>query len=216
MKTLSEIIYGLNPLKLVGDANVVVSGVQSDSRKVEAGFLFVATCGTTVDGHDFISDTLSRGAAAVVCERLPEVLADGVTYVLVEDSNEALGRVASAWFGCPSKSLKLVGVTGTNGKTTTKELIREVLSVKYKVTATEGNLNNSIGVPLTLLKINSEISCHDVRMVPGVTHTNLIFDIVKPFSCTESDDELKNRIMKAILERTKNVYCVITVDTPFL
>ena len=53
-------------------------------------------------------------------------------------------------------------------------------------------------------------------MVPGVTHTNLIFDIVKPFSCTESDDELKNRIMKAILERTKNVYCVITVDTPFL
>lgn len=67
-----------------------------------------------------------------------------------------------------------------------------------------------------LLKINSEISCHDVRMVPGVTHTNLIFDIVKPFSCTESDDELKNRIMKAILERTKNVYCVITVDMPFV
>lgn len=126
MKTLSEIIYGLNPLKLVGDANVVVSGVQSDSRKVEAGFLFVATCGTTVDGHDFISDTLSRGAAAVVCERMPEVLADGVTYVLVEDSNEALGRVASAWFGCPSKSLKLVGVTGTNGKTTIATLLYQM------------------------------------------------------------------------------------------
>ena len=67
-----------------------------------------------------------------------------------------------------------------------------------------------------LLKINSEISCHDVRMVPGVTHTNLIFDIVNPFSYTESDDELKNRIMKAIFERTKNVYCVITVDMPFV
>ena len=67
-----------------------------------------------------------------------------------------------------------------------------------------------------LLKINSKISCHDVRMVPGVTHTNLIFDIVNPFSYTESDDELKNRIMKAIFERTKNVYCVITVDMPFV
>lgn len=67
-----------------------------------------------------------------------------------------------------------------------------------------------------LIKINSEMTCHDVRMVPGVTHTNLIFDIVKPFSCTESDEELKNRIMKAMLERTENVYCVITVDVPFV
>ena len=152
MKTLSEIIYGLNPLKLVGDANVVVSGVQSDSRKVEAGFLFVATCGTTVDGHDFISDTLSRGAAAVVCERMPEVLADGVTYVLVEDSNEALGRVASAWFGCPSKSLKLVGVTGTNGKTTIATLLYQMFmrfGHKCGLLSTVCNYVGEVAVPST-------------------------------------------------------------------
>lgn len=239
MKTLSEIIYGLNPLKLVGDANVVVSGVQSDSRKVEAGFLFVATCGTTVDGHDFISDTLSRGAAAVVCERLPEVLADGVTYVLVEDSNEALGRVASAWFGCPSKSLKLVGVTGTNGKTTIATLLYQMFmrfGHKCGLLSTVCNYVGAAAVPSTHttpdpISLNSllarmveegceyafmEVSSHSVAQrriagleFDGAVFTNITRDHLDYHKTFENYRDTKKRFFD---ELPKGAFALTNVD----
>lgn len=123
MNGLVDILATVDVLETIGNADIEVSSLQFDSRKVEKGSLFVATCGTQVDGHTFIGSAIEKGAVAIVCEKMPESLAPGVVYVRVADSNEALGRMASAWFDYPSASLKLVGVTGTNGKTTIATLL---------------------------------------------------------------------------------------------
>ena len=123
MNGLVDILATVDVLETVGNADIEVSSLQFDSRKVERGSLFVATRGTQVDGHTFIDPSIEKGAVAIVCEKLPDVRKEGVVYVRVADSNEALGRMASAWFDYPSSSLKLVGVTGTNGKTTIATLL---------------------------------------------------------------------------------------------
>lgn len=123
MNGLVDILATVDVLETIGNADIEVSSLQFDSRKVEKGSLFVATCGTQVDGHTFIGSAIEKGAVVIVCEKMPESLAPGVVYVRVADSNEALGRMASAWFDYPSASLKLVGVTGTNGKTTIATLL---------------------------------------------------------------------------------------------
>lgn len=123
MNGLIDILATVDVLETVGNPDVEVSSLQFDSRKVEAGSLFVATCGTQVDGHSFIGTAIEKGAVAIVCEKLPDVICPDVAYVRVADSNEALGRMASAWFDYPSSSLRLVGVTGTNGKTTIATLL---------------------------------------------------------------------------------------------
>src|SRR5690606_24772825 len=105
-----------------------VKGIAFDSRKVEAGFAFVAVRGTLTDGHDFIEKAIDSGATAIVCERLPESISEGVTYVTVRNSGNALGIMASNFYGNPSANLKLVGVTGTNGKTTTVTLLYQLFS----------------------------------------------------------------------------------------
>lgn len=126
MKILKEILRKLSILQTIGSTDVEVSGVASDSRKVERGNLFVATVGTKVDGHDFIPSVIEKGASVIVCEKLPAEFSDGVTYLRVADANEALGCLASAWYGNPSSRLRLVGVTGTNGKTTTATLLYQL------------------------------------------------------------------------------------------
>lgn len=123
MNGLVDILATVDVLETVGNVDIEVSSLQFDSRKVEQGSLFVATRGTQVDGHTFIDPSIEKGAVAIVCETLPDVRKEGVAYVRVADSNEALGRMASAWFDYPSSSLKLVGVTGTNGKTTIATLL---------------------------------------------------------------------------------------------
>ena len=105
-----------------------VKGLTFDSRKVLPGFLFVAVSGTVSDGHDFIAKAIDAGAGAVVCERLPESVDDRITYVTVKNSADALGVMASNFNGNPSAQLKLVGVTGTNGKTTTVTLLYQLFS----------------------------------------------------------------------------------------
>ena len=122
---LSELLIGFRVLQVVGNPEVEVQGIASDSRRVEKGSVFVAQVGTSVDGHSFIAQCVAQGAAAIVLEKqeyMPESSND-VVYVLVESSDEALGKMAHAWYGYPSKKLKLVGVTGTNGKTTTATLL---------------------------------------------------------------------------------------------
>jgi UDP-N-acetylmuramoyl-L-alanyl-D-glutamate--2,6-diaminopimelate ligase len=111
---------------LVGAEEIVVSGVESDSRSVKEGNLFVAVRGTSVDGHAFIEKAIGQGAVAVVCEEIPPGLENKCTFILVKDSADALGRLAAAWNDFPSSKLKLVGVTGTNGKTTTATLLYEL------------------------------------------------------------------------------------------
>ena len=119
---LKDIIKGIDT-EVHGAMTVDVKDIQFDSRKVGAGTLFVAQRGTKVDGHSYIAGAVEKGAVAVVCEELPEKLTDGITYVKVKDSSVALGMMAANWYGHPSEQLKLVGITGTNGKTTTVTLL---------------------------------------------------------------------------------------------
>jgi UDP-N-acetylmuramoyl-L-alanyl-D-glutamate--2,6-diaminopimelate ligase len=120
---LSDLLKNIKPISIKGDAEAEITGVDIDSRRVGQGHLFVAMKGTQVDGHKFIPKAIELGAAAVLCEDLPEALADGVTYVQVASTEEAVGPVATLFYGNPSKKLKLVGVTGTNGKTTIATLL---------------------------------------------------------------------------------------------
>lgn len=130
---LSRLLEDIKPLEVIGDTDKNIIGVHSDSRKVEKDTLFVAVRGVTTDGHKYIPVVASTHVGAIVCEELPTSLEKGITYIKVADSAEALGLLASAWYGHPSTKLKLVGVTGTNGKTTTATLLYEMAKLEgYK------------------------------------------------------------------------------------
>ena len=120
---LQELLKNTKPLAIVGDVDVDITGVNIDSRKVKSGHLFVAMKGTQVDGHQFIPKAIELGAKAVLCQDMPEAKAEGVTYVQVADTEDAAGKVATLFHGDPSRHLTLVGVTGTNGKTTIATLL---------------------------------------------------------------------------------------------
>ena len=120
---LIELLKTVKVLNTVGDTGVEITGVNIDSRRIEAGHLFVAIPGTQTDGHKFIPKAIELGAAAILCEHLPEEQVEGVTYVVVESTESVVGIVATHFFGDPSRKLKLVGVTGTNGKTTIATLL---------------------------------------------------------------------------------------------
>ena len=123
MKILSELLQTIKPVSIIGSTDKEITGVNIDSRRIEAGHLFVAMKGTQVDGHRFIPKAIESGAAAILCEDLPEEKDGNVTYIRVESTEDAVGKVATLFYNCPSKSLKLVGVTGTNGKTTIATLL---------------------------------------------------------------------------------------------
>lgn len=120
---LKELLVNVKPLRIEGNADIDITGVNIDSRRVKNGNLFVAIKGTQVDGHAFIAKATDLGATAILCEILPEALKEGVTYVVVESTESAIGPVATLFYGDPSRKLKLVGVTGTNGKTTIATLL---------------------------------------------------------------------------------------------
>ncbi len=129
-----------------------VSGVVLDSRQIEEGYLFIATKGENVDGHSFIGQVFAKGAAGVVCEKEPDEGAG--TFILVENSFQALKDIAG--FYRENLTLPVIGITGSVGKTSTKEFVASVLETKYNVLKTAGNFNNEIGLPLTVLKIREE------------------------------------------------------------
>lgn len=120
---LSELLKYVKPLCIIGDEQIDITGVNIDSRKIEKGHLFVAMKGTQTDGHKFIPKALELGASAILCEDLPEEKNEGTTYIQVSSTESAVGPVATVFFGEPSQRLKLVGVTGTNGKTTIATLL---------------------------------------------------------------------------------------------
>ncbi|MBD9134582.1 MAG: UDP-N-acetylmuramoyl-L-alanyl-D-glutamate--2,6-diaminopimelate ligase [Alistipes indistinctus] len=154
MRMLDELLQGVEVRSLVGDGTVAVGRLEFDSRKVVPGTLFFATRGTQTDGHAYIPAAVAAGAAAVVCEELPAERPAGVTFVQVPDSTVALGQVASAFYGHPSRRLKLVGVTGTNGKTTTATLLYRMFR----------RLGYKAGL------ISTVVYCVDDREIPS-THT---------------------------------------------
>lgn len=131
---LSKLLTNVKPIACKGDVDIEIKGVNIDSRKIENGHLFIAMKGTQVDGHKFISKAIELGAVAILLEDMPEVLDDKVTYIQVASTEEDAGKVATTFYGDPSHKLKLVGVTGTNGKTTIATLLyRMFREFGYKV-----------------------------------------------------------------------------------
>ncbi|WP_394975195.1 UDP-N-acetylmuramoyl-L-alanyl-D-glutamate--2,6-diaminopimelate ligase [uncultured Croceitalea sp.] len=134
MKLLKDILYGVGLTAVNGDTNVMINHLYFDSRKVEMDDVFVAIKGLITDGHKYIQTAINQGAKAIVCEQLPELIVNGVTYVEVDSGNKALAIMASNFYDNPSKNLKLVGVTGTNGKTTVSSLLYSLFKkAGYKV-----------------------------------------------------------------------------------
>jgi len=128
MAILQDILYKVGIEAIYGNTSVAISDVQLDSRKITDASLFVAIRGAITDGHNYIEKATGLGAIAIVCEELPSVLQENVTYVLVKNSHEALGYIAHNFYGEPSKYVKLVGVTGTNGKTTVATLLYDLFT----------------------------------------------------------------------------------------
>ena len=149
---LTELLQPSDMQETAGNSGIEITGFHSDSRKIESGFLFVAVPGTQSDGHSYIGKAVENGAKAIVCQVFPETLSDGITYIRVRNSAEALGQIASVWNGDPSKHLTLVGVTGTNGKTTTATLLYRLFqSLGYKtgLLSTVCNYINEKELPAT-------------------------------------------------------------------
>ncbi|MCD7738303.1 MAG: UDP-N-acetylmuramoyl-tripeptide--D-alanyl-D-alanine ligase [Lachnospiraceae bacterium] len=151
-----------------GKEELEITGAELDSRKVEPGCLFFATRGERADGHDFIPQAAEKGAALVICEKTPGVdIPDiSIPWIQVEDSFLALKQVAA--FYRRQLSIPVVGVTGSVGKTSTKEIIAAALSGRYRVLKTAGNFNNEVGLPLTILRIRDEHEAAVVEM--GINH----------------------------------------------
>ncbi|TXE18887.1 UDP-N-acetylmuramoyl-L-alanyl-D-glutamate--2,6-diaminopimelate ligase [Psychroserpens burtonensis] len=134
MTQLKDILYKVTINTVVGSTSIAVNSLHFDSRQVSKGDIFIAIKGTHVDGHQFIDAVIEHGAIAIVCETLPDNLIQGVTYIGVENTHEALAFMASNIFGNPSENLRLVGVTGTNGKTTIATLLYQLFKkAGYKV-----------------------------------------------------------------------------------
>jgi len=128
MKKLSEILANVNILKTIGSMNEIVSGIQIDSREVEMGNAFIAVKGISTDGHQYISTAIGNGANSIICQKLPENLIDGINYVQISNTEESLSIIASNYYNNPIEKLKIIGVTGTNGKTTIASLLYELFN----------------------------------------------------------------------------------------
>ena len=145
MKKLLDILKDLKINETIGSINREISSVCFDSRTVKKNSLFVATIGTQVDGHQYIKAAIELGAAAIICEILPKDIEKEVCYLKVKDSQSALGKVASLWYNEPSKKLKLIGVTGTNGKTTIATLLNQLFTNLGYFTGLISTIENKIG-----------------------------------------------------------------------
>lgn len=168
IRNLKELLSELDVKEIIGDTDKTITSLETDSRKVEKDGLFVAVKGVTTDGHKYIPVVASAHVGAVVCESMPSALEKGVTYIKVTDSAKAAGILASAWYGHPSRHLTLVGVTGTNGKTTTATLLYEMAKLEGYKAGLLSTVCNYIGDkkvasthttpdPLTLNKLLAEM-----------------------------------------------------------
>lgn len=169
-KILCDIIADISATKIIGDNTTVISHLTLDSREVSRGSLFFAVKGESVDGHSFIAKAVEAGASAVVCEALPEQPLDGVTYILVDDSAEAVGMVSSAFYGYPSRELSLVGVTGTNGKTTTATLLYDL----FKMNGTKCGLISTV-----IYRIGEESMPSTHTTPDGITINRMLSQMVE-------------------------------------
>ncbi len=171
---LKELLLDIKVLASVGNQELEISGIEFDSRKVAPGYLFVGTRGTAVDGHDFIAAAIEKGAVAVVCEQMPELTVDEVTYVQVANSADALGLLAAAWYGYPSSKLTLVGVTGTNGKTTIATLLYNLFR----------ELGNKTGLLSTVCNYVDDLEVEATHTTPDALSLNALLHQMVEAGCT--------------------------------
>lgn len=206
MKKLTEILSGCKMLKTIGDTDISVAAVSFDSRNIEKGTLFIAISGTETDGHQFIESALEKGAGAVLCEILPSELKPGIVYIQTDNSAESLGIVASNFFDNPSGSLKLVGITGTNGKTTIATLL-------YRLFRKSGF---KAGLLSTVRNYIDDVAIEATHTTPDAIEINRLLRNMVDAGCTyafmevSSHASIQNRI--AGLKFTGGVFTNITHD----
>lgn len=167
MMELSDLIKGVKPIEVIGNVNIQISSIHFDSREIKKDSLFIAQKGTLADGHNFIESAIRSGATAIVCETKPSDLKEGITYINVSNSSEAMGNIAANFYHNPSEKLKLIGITGTNGKTTTATLTYRLLesfgfattlisTIRILVDGKEHSTTHTTPDIITLNKIFSE------------------------------------------------------------
>jgi UDP-N-acetylmuramoyl-L-alanyl-D-glutamate--2,6-diaminopimelate ligase len=239
---LSAIIKNIKTRSVTGSLNREITGIAYDSRQVTPGMLFVALKGQNVDGHDFVMDAIDRGASAIICERNGIIIPQKVTKIVVEDARECLATLSAAFYNYPSKKLKVIGITGTNGKTTVAFMIKEILeSAGYKC-GLIGTIRYEIGervIPAWRTTPESldlqdmldkmvrngctacvmEVSSHalDQKRVLGVefdsvVFTNLTQDHLDYHKDMESYYNAKKKLFRSEQSPSKNPYSVINID----
>ena len=157
MKELKEILYKVKISKVIGSTSISVSKLCIDSREIQANDLFIAIKGNAVDGHRFIEAAIKSGATSIVCESIPSDTQNGITYLEVNCSREALSIISSNYYDNPSEKLKLVGVTGTNGKTTIATLLFDL----FKIAGFKTGLISTVKICIDDNSLNSEQTTPD-------------------------------------------------------
>lgn len=172
---LNELLSATKALNTVGNTDIDIAAIAFDSRKVAQNTLFVAQAGTAVDGHDYIGKALDSGATAIVCERIPEEVAErDACFIIVKDSSKALGELACQWYGQPSKHLTIVGVTGTNGKTTIATLL-------YKLVR---GLGHKAGLLSTVVNYIEDEAVASTHTTPDALELNSLLKRMVDAGCT--------------------------------
>ena len=179
---LQELLVDIEVLRIVGDTSTEVTDIQFDSRRAGEGCLFVAQEGTAADGHVYIEQCVAKGAVAIVLEKEEYIKDDGVCYILVKNSDEALGKIAHRWFGEPSKQLKLVGVTGTNGKTTTATLLYKLFKA----------LGYKAGLLSTVVNYVDEEAVTATHTTPNALELNALLSKMVAAGCTHAFMEVSS------------------------
>jgi len=174
MANLQDILYKVSIRSIIGDRDRQVDNLQTDSRQAGRGSLFIAMKGTHVDGHRFIPGVIEAGASVIVLEDLPDVLQDGVTYIQVEDTSAAAGVIAHNFYGQPSERLQLVGVTGTNGKTTIATLLYKLFSALGYKCGLLSTVQNQIGERIVAA----------THTTPDALHLNALLKEMADEGCT--------------------------------
>jgi UDP-N-acetylmuramoyl-L-alanyl-D-glutamate--2,6-diaminopimelate ligase len=174
LKGLTDILAGVKVVSSIGEANVTISSLFIDSREVKKGGLFVAVRGTLTDGHLFIPKAIENGAVMVICEEMPDEKAEGVCYIKVADSSIALGKAASNFYDNPSSKFKLVGITGTNGKTSIATMLHEL----YK------KLGYKAGLISTVVNKIGDTEIESTHTTPDAISINRLMDEMVDAGCT--------------------------------
>ncbi len=203
---LDDILQSVIQLKTIGNTDINIADIQFDSRKVEKGSVFVATRGTASDGHQYISSAIDSGAVAVICEEIPENVSKNVVFIQVENSSEALGHMASAWYGFPSSKLILVGVTGTNGKTTIVTLLYQLFR----------QLGHNSGLLSTVCNYVNELAVEATHTTPDALALNELLAQMVDAGCEYAFMEVSSHSVDqrriAGLEFNGGVFTNITRD----